>query len=284
MNHEYAQDRARSRFANTSHNDQDTIGVKKSNHAVRVRARGTAQYPVVRPVETPDENLVTEETFNVQLDDEVDAESETLESHDSESTSVNARGSMDKAWRRLLRFLGNGDEQEEAAVYEHVRNRLLQFFAARGKLGDEELADATFDRVVSKLSDEIAAQVRCPVGYMLRFAHFIYLEHIKGEISRRNRLAALPPDESDCMENAQEEWLRNQRLALVEQCLSELPPEERTLLLSYYMHDGRLRIVARQKLSQELGITPALLRTRVSRLLSAFNRRVRTLAEEAALA
>jgi hypothetical protein len=37
-------------------------------------------------------------------------------------------------------------------------------------------------------------------------------------------------------------------------------------------------------MSRELGITPALLRTRVSRLLGAFNRRVRALAEDSALA
>jgi len=187
------------------------------------------------------------------------------------------------AWHRLLRFLANGDAQE-AAAYERARNRLRQFFAARGKIGDEELADATFDRVASKLSDEVAAQVRCPIGYLLRFAHFIHLEHTKSEIVRRQRLSALPPDQADSMETAREEWLRNERMALVERCLDELAPAERTLLLSYYMYDGRSRIVSRQKMSRELGITPALLRTRVSRLLGALHRRVRALSDEAALA
>jgi DNA-directed RNA polymerase specialized sigma24 family protein len=190
---------------------------------------------------------------------------------------------MDKAWDRLLRFLANGDA-EPAAVYEHARNRLLQFFAARGKIGDEELADATLDRVVAKLSDENAAQVHSPVGYLLRFAHFIYLEHLKSEMARHHRHAALQPDQADSREDAREEWLRNERLALVESCLEELAPAERTLLLSYYEYDGRSRIVSRQQMSRELGITPALLRTRVSRLLGALGRRVRALAEEAALA
>lgn len=187
------------------------------------------------------------------------------------------------AWQRLLRFLAGGDAQD-AAVYDRARNRLLQFFAARGTMGGEELADATFDRVIAKLSDEIAAQVRCPIGYVLRFAHFIHLEHIKSEIARQHRLAALPPEDADPMENAREAWLRSERLALVERCLDDLAPAERTLLLSYYMHDGRSRITSRQQLSRELGITPALLRTRVSRLLGAFNQRVRALAEATALA
>lgn len=188
-----------------------------------------------------------------------------------------------EAWERLLRFLANG-EAPEAAVYERARNRLLQFFAARGTTGGEELADATFDRVIAKLSDEIIAQVRCPIGYVLRFAHYIHLEHIKSEIARQHRLAALPPEEADHLEGTREQWLRNERLALVERCLDDLAPAERTLLRSYYMHDGRSRITSRQQMSRALGITPALLRTRVSRLLGAFNQRVRALAEAAALA
>jgi DNA-directed RNA polymerase specialized sigma24 family protein len=205
--------------------------------------------------------------------------------HTAEPAPARSLGSKDSAWHRLLNFLANANsDAPEAAVYENARNRLLQFFAARGKREGEELADATFDRVVAKLSDEVVAQVRSPVGYMLRFAHFIYLEHIKSEIARHHRLAALQPDQVDSMENAREEWLRNERLALVERCLDELAPAERGLLRAYYMHDGRSRIVSRQKMSRQLGITPALLRTRVSRLLDALGQRVRALAEEAALA
>lgn len=203
--------------------------------------------------------------------------------HVDEPAPARSPDSMDKAWPRLLRFLANGEAQE-AAIYARARNRLLQFFAARGASAGEELADATFDRVIAKLSDEIAAQVHCPIGYVLRFAHFIHLEHLKSEIARHHRLAALPPEEADPVENARAEWLRSERLALVERCLDDLPPAERALLLSYYRHDGRSRIASRQEMSRELGITPALLRTRVSRLLGSFNRRVRALAEAAALA
>ena len=219
----------------------------------------------------------------MQLDGGVGAAYDACEQRADDPAPERSPDSMDKAWHRLLRFLANGDAQA-AAVYEHARKRLLQFFAARGTMGGEELVDATFDRVAAKLSDEVAAQVRCPIGYVLRFAHFIHLEHIKSEITRHHRLAALQRDDADDVENAREEWLRNERLVLVERCLDELAPVERTLLLSYYMCDGRSRIVSRQKMSRELGITPALLRTRVSRLLGALDRRVRALAEETALA
>jgi DNA-directed RNA polymerase specialized sigma24 family protein len=183
----------------------------------------------------------------------------------------------------LLRFLAAGDDREQDA-YARARNRLLQFFAARGMLRDEDLADATFDRVVAKLSDESAEQVRSPVGYLLRFAHFIYLEHLKSESARRRRLAALQLEDPDRPDRAQERSLRDERLALLTRGLNELPPADRDLLLSYYSHDGGSRIASRQKLSLQLGIAPALLRTRVSRLLAALNQRVRVLAEQAELA
>jgi DNA-directed RNA polymerase specialized sigma24 family protein len=194
-----------------------------------------------------------------------------------------APDSNGEGWSRLLRFLAAGDDREQEA-YERARNRLLQFFAARGMLRDEDLADATFDRVVAKLSDESAEQVRSPVGYLLRFAHFIYLEHVKSERARRRWLAALQFEDSDGPERAQERSFRDERLALLTRGLNELPPADRDLLLSYYTHDDGSRIASRQKLSLQLGIAPPLLRTRVSRLLATLNQRVRVLAEQAGLA
>lgn len=198
------------------------------------------------------------------------------------STARHPPDSNGEGWSRLLRFLAAGDDREEDA-YARARNRLLQFFAARGMLRDEDLADATFDRVVAKLSDESAEQVRSPVGYLLRFAHFIYLEHVKSESARQRRLAALPFEDTDGPDRAQERALWDERLALLTRGLNELPPVDRDLLLSYYTHDGGSRIASRQKLSLQLGITPALLRTRVSRLLATLNQRVRALAEQAEL-
>lgn len=294
VNHQYEQE-VRSPVVNIPRNDHDTPRRGKSPRVSLVR--GTFLHSI------PSEMAPVLHGARLQLEglgitgDECDPHADELTCElspdlsggyepEAESTapgSDSSPASMGEAWRRVLRFLADGDARQDA-VYERARNRLLQFFAARGKLGDEELADATFDRVVAKLSDEVAAQVRSPVGYMLRFAHFIYLEHIKSEIAHRSRLATLQPDDADCMESAQEAWLRNERLSLLERCLDELPADERTLLLAYYTHDGRSRIVSRQKLSKELGITPALLRTRVSRLLGTLNQRVRALAEAAELA
>jgi len=179
---------------------------------------------------------------------------------------------------------GSGDDHEKGAVqYEQARNRLLQFFAARGKLGDEELADATFDRVVAKLSDETAAQVRCPVGYMLRFAHFIYLEHIKSEISRRNRLAAIQPDEADA-------WRTHTRVdpepaARAGRGMPQRAPAGGAYAAPVVLHARRPAAHRRPPEDEPRARNHAgAAATRVSRLLSAFNRRVRTLAEEAALA
>lgn len=212
-----------------------------------------------------------------------DGASPELEEMESlEPAPAPSPATMDAAWRRLLAFVAEG-RADQGAAYERVRARLVQFFAAKGELNAEELADATFDRLVHKLTDELVAEVRSPIGYVLRFARFIHLERIKSEVVRRQRLEALPPEETDPAEQAWEERRHAARLALLERCLGELPAAERALLVSYYTHDGRARIASRQKMSRELGINPALLRTRVSRLRVELDRRVRALADEATL-
>jgi len=91
-------------------------------------ARGTDQFAVVQPDAVSDEEFV-EETTELQLDGGVDTESETSEQLADDPAPAQSRGSMNKAWRRLLRFLGSGDDHEKGAVqYEQARNRLLQFF------------------------------------------------------------------------------------------------------------------------------------------------------------
>jgi hypothetical protein len=182
------------------------------------------------------------------------------------------------AWRRLLGFLAKGKE-DDGMAYERTRTRLIRFFRGRGATNAEELADATFDRLLHKLTDEDVVTVREPMAYALRFASFHYLEWARGELSRRHRLQAMeadrPLDERDAALEARE---HDQRLALVERCLAEMNPADRALLIAYYQHNGRERIACRYELSRARGLSPAMLRTRVSRLRAALERRVRAYA------
>src|SRR4051812_12035737 len=79
------------------------------------------------------------------------------------------------AWSRLLTFLTNG-AGDHGAAYERTRVRLMEFFRSKGALNAEDLADATFDRLAEKLEAEHLVTVQRPLGYVLRFARFIYLE------------------------------------------------------------------------------------------------------------
>jgi hypothetical protein len=178
------------------------------------------------------------------------------------------------AWQRLLGFLAQG-RSDQGAAYERTRARLVEFFTGRGILNAEELADATFDRLLAKLTDADVLAVRSPLGYALRFAHFIYLETVKAEVAHRQRLDSVEPSDPDSAEAA---LVERQHLQLVQQGLDELDATDRLLLLSYYEHTGRDRINSRQELCRTLGLNPALLRTRVSRLRAQLERRVRALA------
>lgn len=182
---------------------------------------------------------------------------------------------FEKSWDRLLRFLAGG-QADQGAAYERVRQRLVDFFTAKGELNAEELTDATFDRLLQKLTDQDLIEVRAPIGYTLRFARFILLERIKSEATRRQRLETMYR-EPDSTESTHEDQRSEQRLNVLQRCLSEMSAADRQLLLTYYSYDGRERIASRQEISRELGINVGLLRTRMARLRSNLHDRVRAL-------
>jgi DNA-directed RNA polymerase specialized sigma24 family protein len=174
------------------------------------------------------------------------------------------------AWSRLLVFISNG-VGDQGAAYERTRTRLMEFFRGKGALNAEDLADATFDRLAEKLEAEHLVTVQRPLGYVLRFARFIYLESIKTDTCHRRCLQTMAHEPGD--DDAGDEG--DGRMAALRRCLEELSAEERTMLAAYYRHNGRERINSRLEMSKTLGLSPALLRTRMARLRAEVERRVR---------
>src|SRR6266542_379784 len=174
------------------------------------------------------------------------------------------------AWSRLLVFLAGGGGNHGVA-YERTRVRLMEFFRSKGALNAEDLADATFDRLAEKLAVEHLVSVQRPLGFVLRFARFIYLESIKTDTCHRRCLQTMrwEPEMEDPLDDG------DGRMAVLRRCLEALAPEERTMLATYYRHSGRERIDSRMEMSRTLGLSPALLRTRMARLRAEVERRVR---------
>jgi DNA-directed RNA polymerase specialized sigma24 family protein len=178
------------------------------------------------------------------------------------------------AWAKLLSFLPRTHGDGPGSAYERAHKRLVRFFRARGATHAEELADATFDRVARKLRSETLA-VHNPSGYLLGMARRIWLEQVKLEVSQRHRLGHYQA--THMHDDHDDTRARERHGAILDRCLGELAPEQRSLLMSYYQGRGQVRITGRQDLVRSLGMNPGMLRTRVHRLRARLSRRAHEL-------
>lgn len=144
---------------------------------------------------------------------------------------------------RFLAWL-HPDRDEAAKKYEEVRRRLIKMFESRGCADVEDMADDVFDRVVRKVPEIAEAYVNDPALYCYGVGRKVRLERC------HYRPLPPPPPQPDPVDEP--------RLVCLEECMKELPPDDRRLALLYYTGDGRAKIEQRQKLAEEEGGSNAL--------------------------
>jgi DNA-directed RNA polymerase specialized sigma24 family protein len=160
----------------------------------------------------------------------------------------------------LLQKLRTKDRASESA-YEDLRRRLIVFFQLHVPAEAEALADATFDRLTHKLEEGIA--IRDARQYALGIARMLLLE-ARARLGREKQASDDPTFAPDYDEE------RSQRKELVfaalTDCLQQLPPSSRRLVLAYYDEAGVGHIQARRKLALDYGISLNALKNRILRL------------------
>lgn len=147
----------------------------------------------------------------------------------------------------------------QAEVYEQTRNKLVRLFRWRGSVTPEELVDITFDRVNRRLPD-LRSFVGDPSHYVCGVARLVFLESL-----RRRNMPIPPPEVS-------EDEKDEDALSCLDDCMEQLRPVERELILDYYRGEGRTKIDHREFLAQQLGTTVNALRIQTCRI----RRRLRT--------
>lgn len=153
-----------------------------------------------------------------------------------------------EVFARLLEWL-DPDREVAGQKYEAIRVRLIKIFHCRGCPIAEDLADATFDRVASKLSDIGETYVGAPALYCYGVAGKIYLEY-----GRRARLELpLPDDLAETEIAADGVGLTQDCLA---RCMELLSMRNRELIMAYYGYErkGRDKLARRKALAEKLGI------------------------------
>jgi RNA polymerase sigma factor (sigma-70 family) len=155
----------------------------------------------------------------------------------------------------FLAFL-SADIDEAANEYERLRFRLTTFFAHRNCLFAEDLTDETINRVALKIGEE---HIENKLAYFFGVARNVFLESLRKERRHENvdelSIAAAPP--------ADEEDRKGQFL---DKCLSELPEDNRRLILDYMSQEKQAKIDLHKRLAESLNMTQTALRMKVVRI------------------
>jgi DNA-directed RNA polymerase specialized sigma24 family protein len=166
----------------------------------------------------------------------------------------------------LLALLGP-DRDVAADRYLEIRRNLVRLFEWRGCSTPEEYADETLNRCARKIGDgEI---IRDPATYCIGIARMLLLE-----MGRDRARQARPLDEAPepHVVPHEPEGDHDRRVECLRLCLGHLPPDHRSLILSYYQGDKGDKIKNRNRLSQTLEISHATLRMRALRLRASLQR------------
>jgi len=173
-----------------------------------------------------------------------------------------ARAITAEGLARLLRRLG--DDPERAGIeYERLRRTLMKFFDWGGAWAPDECADETLDR----LADKLAVDTR--IDDVARYAHgiarLVLLERLRRQAQDPLGRGADQADLSvfpSIPQGETDEALHH----CFERCLAGLAEDSRTLVLEYYVGEGRTKIDHRRRLARSLGLSENALRSRVQRL------------------
>lgn len=154
-------------------------------------------------------------------------------------------------FNKLLSWL-DADREAAGQNYSLIQLRLVRFFATRGCVDAEDLADRCINTTIRKI-DELTEYVGDRSLYFLGVAKYVLLE------KRREDLRPIPepapldipdPDLDYCLER----------------CLTELPDDDHILVLDYEEGEKQLRIQKRRQIAEALGITLNALRIKICRL------------------
>ena len=171
-------------------------------------------------------------------------------------------------------LLASLDPDRDAAAhsYERIRGALLAYFEHHGSLCPAEHADRTFDLAARSLREGKQIYSSAPAGYFYGVARNVLREHRK---LYRNRFVSIDlldvesaPSAGSYLsfEREKESPEHETRLNCLENCLSELPAQNRELMLKYYDGEKQVKIANRKGLAEGLGVTMPLLRVRALRI------------------
>jgi DNA-directed RNA polymerase specialized sigma24 family protein len=168
------------------------------------------------------------------------------------------RGLTQQSFDALLKWL-HPERERAGEIYEEIRSSLVRGFLAHGCGAADELADETINRVAAEGPEFFAAYVGEPVRYFRRVGHYVHLEYL-----RRERRTVPLPEGVELRAPVAEEV--GPEYGCLEECIGQLQPGSRELVLQYYRGEKRLKIEARKELATRLNTKLPQLRLKAHRI------------------
>ena len=165
-----------------------------------------------------------------------------------------------QAFDGLLASLGP-DRDAAGERYLEIRRNLVRLFEWRGCPTPEDYADETINRCAKKIAD--GDEIRDVASYCIGIARMLVLEMGR---ERSKEARSLDQASEPQVAPADPENDPERGVECLRQCLAQLPPENRELILSYYQGDKGEKINKRKGLKDYFGIPASTLRMRALRL------------------
>lgn len=171
----------------------------------------------------------------------------------------------EQAFRRLLAWLDQGQDSE-GQTYLEMRHRLVSYFDRKNCSGPEDLADETLNRLARRLEEEGTIETETPARYCYILARFVFMEYLRSTQRHQAMLTNMHPPPSQATKVVASDDAEQRMLTCLEQCMGQLEPAKREIILSYYTGKEREKIDNRRALAQTLGISVNALTIRACRI------------------
>ncbi len=175
--------------------------------------------------------------------------------------------SKEENFNRFLTWL-HTDRHQAGERYVTIWNGLIQFFGRKpchqnfNCQHTEELTQETFDRVIFKIDENVEKYPDAPERCIYGYAKNVWREHLRDTVTQ-----SLEPDLVDRPDDRREEANEKERsFQCLEQCLGQLPENERDIVSKYFACSGQEGTKQRTQLSKDIGITPGNLAVKALRI------------------
>jgi RNA polymerase sigma factor (sigma-70 family) len=174
-----------------------------------------------------------------------------------------------EAFNKLLaRF--DADSTRAGETYEFVRTNLVKYFECRGCISPYDLADETINRVARKINEGEAIEETLLFNYFYGVARNIYREQQRRPDRATSDIDSISrselPSQDPRSGSAQQTIASEQRLECLEECLANLPQENREMILAYYQEDMGASVRKRKEMALRFGVQLNNLYIRVHRI------------------